>query len=87
MDNRWVIPYNRDLCVKYEAHINVERCAQKKVIKYLHKYMHKGADRATIVLEDNVHNPEHGIGPSNYEDVNEIKQYLDCRYVSPVDAV
>ena len=87
MDNRWVIPYNRDLCVKYDAHINVERCAQKKVIKYLHKYMHKGADRATIVIEDNVQHPQQGNGPPNYEDVNEIKQYLDCRYVSPVDAV
>ena len=87
MDNRWVIPYNRDMCVKYDAHINVERCAQKKVIKYLHKYMHKGADRATIVIEDNVQHPQQGNGPPNYEDVNEIKQYLDCRYVSPVDAV
>jgi len=52
IDNRWVVLYNRDLCVKYDAHINVERCAQKKVIKYLHKYMHKGPDRATFVLEE-----------------------------------
>ena len=44
IDNRWVVPYNRDLCVKYDAHINVERCAQKKVIKYLHKYMHEEPD-------------------------------------------
>jgi len=44
LDNRWVDSYNRDLYVKYDAHINVERCAQKKVIKYLHKYMHKGPD-------------------------------------------
>jgi len=44
IDNRWVVPYNHDLCVKYDTHINVERCAQKKVIKYLHKYMHKGPD-------------------------------------------
>jgi len=58
MNNRWVIPYNRNLCVKYDAHINVEWCAQKNVIKYLHKYMHKGADRATIVIKDNVQNPQ-----------------------------
>ena len=37
IDNWWVVPYDRDLCVKYDAHINVEHCAQKKVIKYLHK--------------------------------------------------
>jgi len=24
MNNRWVIPYNRDICVKYNAHINVK---------------------------------------------------------------
>ena len=29
LNNRWVVPYNCDLCVKYDAHINVEICAQK----------------------------------------------------------
>jgi len=42
LDNHWIVPYNHDLCVKHDAHINVERCAQKKVMKYLHKYMHRG---------------------------------------------
>ena len=87
MDNRWVIPYNHELCVKYDAHNNVERCAQEKVIKYLHKYMHKGYDRATIIIEDNVQNLKHGISSRHYQDINEIKQYLDCRYVSQVDAI
>ena len=36
LDNHWVVPYKRDLCVKYNAHINVKRCAQKKFLKYLH---------------------------------------------------
>ena len=36
--------------------------------------MHKGPDQATIVIEDNVHNAENGIGPQYYKDVDEIKQ-------------
>jgi len=86
IDNRRVVSCNRDLCVKYDAHINVERFAQKKVIKYLHKYMHKGPDRATFVIKDNAHSTEDRSGP-RYKRVDEIQQYLDCRYVSPVDAL
>ena len=52
IDNRWVFPYNCDLCMKHDAHINVEHCAQKKVIKYLHKRLYKGPDWATLVLEE-----------------------------------
>jgi len=49
--------------------------------------MHKGLDRATIVIEDNVQNPDNGRDSHHYEVVDEIKQYLDCHYVSPVDAI
>ena len=53
IDSQWVVPYNRDLCIKYDAHINVERIAVRSVIKYLYKCVHKGHDRATIVIEGN----------------------------------
>jgi len=86
IDNRWVVPYNRELCVKYDAHINVERCAQKKVINYLHKYMHKGLDRAAFVLKENGQPNGQG-GHNQHSDVDEIKQYLNGRYVSAVDAM
>ena len=47
-DNRWVVPYNPYLSCKYEAHINVEVCATVKAVKYIHKYIYKGIDRATV---------------------------------------
>ena len=38
VDNRWVVPHNRYLCQKYDAHINVEVVATVKAVKYLYKY-------------------------------------------------
>jgi len=78
LDNRHVVPYNPMLLLKYQAHINMEWCNQRTSIKYLFKYIHKGYDRITArVVPCNL----------NQEvEIDEIKQYLDCRYVSPSEA-
>ncbi|XP_058768177.1 uncharacterized protein LOC131641899 [Vicia villosa] len=78
LDNRHVVPYNTRFLLKYHAHSNMEWCNQSTSIKYLFKYIHKGFDRigATISTSGN------GSG-NDTEPVDEIKQYLDCRYVSP----
>ena len=51
VDNRWVVPYNPYLALKYEAHINVEVCSSTRACKYLFKYIHKGGDRASVRVE------------------------------------
>ncbi|XP_058761932.1 uncharacterized protein LOC131635331 [Vicia villosa] len=56
----------------------MEWCYQSSSIKYLFKYIHKGYDRITASVIRS--NPS---STSNDETFDEIKQYLDCRYVSP----
>ncbi|KAD0066211.1 hypothetical protein E3N88_44838 [Mikania micrantha] len=80
LDNRNVVPYNKTLLKRYQAHINVEWCNQASSIKYLFKYINKGPDRVTVSVVEN----------DNEDDldkpVDEIKQYYDCRYLSACEA-
>lgn len=73
LDNRYVVPFNRNLIVKFDAHINVELCNSARSIKYLFKYINKGPDRATAIIETS-------------DERDEIKAYLDCRYISASEA-
>ena len=50
LDNRWVVPYNPYLLLRYDAHINVEACVSIKSVKYIYKYVYKGHDSANIEL-------------------------------------
>ncbi|XP_020113189.1 uncharacterized protein LOC109727463 [Ananas comosus] len=86
LDNRFVVPYNLTLVNKYQAHINVEWCNKSRLIKYLFKYVNKGPDRSAVVLENNI-NHEASSSDQRYKQVDEIKQYLDCRYLSAYEAI
>ncbi|KAF7826959.1 uncharacterized protein G2W53_018123 [Senna tora] len=81
LDNRFVVPYNPTLLLRYQAHINVEFCNQSRSIKYLFKYVSKGHDKVTAAL-CNLESDA-----SSAENSNEIKTYLVCRYISPCEAV
>ncbi|XP_072088186.1 uncharacterized protein [Arachis hypogaea] len=65
----------------YRAHINLEFCNKSNVIKYLFKYVNKGPDRVTATVS-NVH-----VGNQNTRVLDEIKEYFDCRYLSPCESV
>ncbi|KAK9050845.1 hypothetical protein SSX86_030188 [Deinandra increscens subsp. villosa] len=83
LDNRFVVPYNRDLLVKYDCHLNVEWCNQGMLVKYLFGYLNKGTDHATVVLEDqNNRTPVSSLLHSE----NEIEEFLNCRYISASEA-
>nr|XP_051197220.1 uncharacterized protein LOC127310601 [Lolium perenne] len=79
LDNRWVVPYNPGLLMRYNCHINVEACSSIKAVKYLFKYIYKGHDRASFSVDPAVQN--------DGEVINEIKQYRDARFVGPQESI
>jgi hypothetical protein len=72
-DNRWVVPYNEFLLVKFDCHINVEFIGSFLTIKYVYKYVHKGADVSTVTIGAEL-------------DKDEISQFINARTIDPYDA-
>ncbi|OMO54933.1 DNA helicase PIF1, ATP-dependent [Corchorus olitorius] len=85
LDNRFVVPHNVDLLIRYQAHINVEICNRSRAIKYLFKYINKGPDRARAVIESDREKAARGVN-ANGITVDEIKAFLDCRYLCAYEA-
>lgn len=79
VDNRHVVPYNRRLLEIFNCHINVEVVSSVQSVKYLFKYIHKSHDCAAVTV---------GEVPSEQSIINhnEIKNYIEARYVSPIEA-
>ncbi len=66
------------MSTKYDAHINVEVCNNIRAVKYLFKYVYKGHDHVIVEISRQSDNAIEG----NVVEVDELKKYLDCRYVS-----
>src|ERR1700761_2449104 len=69
--NQHVVPYCPYFSLKYWCHINVEVCISVKSIKYIHKYIYKGHDRTTMLLNQG----------------DEVQQYIDARYLAPHECI
>ncbi|KAL3625913.1 hypothetical protein CASFOL_030442 [Castilleja foliolosa] len=80
LDNRYVVPHNRFLLMKFGGHINVEWCNQSRSIKYLFKYVNKGNDRVTAEFYRSSESEQ------LEKPLDEVKMYYDCRYVSSCEA-
>jgi hypothetical protein len=74
LDCSWLVPTNLAFLQKYDAHINFEISSSIKGVKYIHKYVYKGPDMATV-----------RIGGNNDDD--EIENFLNCRYICPPEAI
>lgn len=72
-----VVPYSAFLLKKYKCHINVEALSSISGIKYIFDYLHKGGDRAFCSIKKS---------DGSYNVTDEIRQYIDARYLGPMEA-
>lgn len=71
LGNCWVVPYNKVLSQHFDAHINVEICASVLSVKYIHKYVYKGPDQASVDV----------VSPQD-----EIQARIDSRFLTASEA-
>lgn len=71
ISNQWIVPYNAYLLLKYNCHVCCDAVSSTSCVKYLFKYVTKGADMAKARIA--------GID-------SEIEQYRTTRYISAAEA-
>ena len=49
------------------------------------KYLTKGPYQITVIIEDNI--CTENSGQISYQEIDEIKNYINCRYIIPYEAV
>lgn len=93
LNNNFLVPHNIKLLKKYEAHINVEWCNRTSSVKYLFKYITKGVDRASAVIEQrNTGTTSSTVASGEPKERvikqrNEIQDYIDARYLSACEGM
>nr|XP_043616040.1 uncharacterized protein LOC122587953 [Erigeron canadensis] len=83
LDNRSIVPYNKVLMRKFQAHMNLERCNQLGSIKYLFKYVNKGPDRIRAGFFDPEKKKDKNKQDSHHD---EIGEFYNCRYLFACEA-
>lgn len=65
--NDYIVLYNKELLMRYNAHTYIKICCQSILIKYLFKYVNKRPDSCCMVLQN--------------ESNGEIQAYLNCHFI------
>ena len=71
--NRWIVPYNPWLLRQLNCYANFEICPSIKSIKYVLKYVHKGADQAPFHIQEGGR-------------IDEISNFLNARHIGSTEA-
>ncbi|XP_076899388.1 uncharacterized protein LOC143553239 [Bidens hawaiensis] len=85
IDNGYVGPYNRVLPLHFHAHINVEYYGWNMMIKYLFKYISKGADRIRYSI-GKTPNTSMDEPSTSAPQMDEISNFVDSRFICPPEA-
>uniref|UniRef100_A0A183C0L1 ATP-dependent DNA helicase n=1 Tax=Globodera pallida TaxID=36090 RepID=A0A183C0L1_GLOPA len=83
-DNRFVVPHNRFLALKYRSHINVEWIQGDACIKYVLKYVMKGCQLAFVQIINDTAATTAGNIVVNYDEFRQIRM---ARYQTPNEAL
>uniref|UniRef100_A0A183BU64 ATP-dependent DNA helicase n=1 Tax=Globodera pallida TaxID=36090 RepID=A0A183BU64_GLOPA len=83
-DNRFVVPHNRFLALKYRSHINVEWIQGDACIKYVLKYVMKGCQLAFVQIVSDTTATTAGTVVVNYDEFRQIRM---ARYQTPNEAL
>ena len=75
LSNKWVVPYNKWLLLKYGGHINVEFVNTVKSVKYIYKYILKGPDKCHVEII-----AIGADGKTKSKNIDEIKTFRQGRY-------
>ncbi|XP_074357752.1 uncharacterized protein LOC141697344 [Apium graveolens] len=86
LDNQYVVPYNRDLLLRFQCHINLEICNSSRLLKYLFKYCLKGHDTATMLLKKKSNKSGSEQTARSVKNLDEVNNFLNGRYVCASEA-
>lgn len=75
ISNEWIVPYNAELLLKYQCHLNVEVVTADYAIKYLFKYLFKGSDSASAAIK------------ATERIIDRIGHYQAHRYLGSAEAI